>query len=81
MSKCRSCGKEIIWIKMTSGKSMPCDSEKISFTLAHPSDKDALVLVEPSGKITKGHFDPNGEKIGYTSHFATCPNADKHRKK
>ena len=33
------------------------------------------------GKIAKGNYDPDGEKIGYISHFATCPAASKHRKK
>ena len=81
MSKCKSCGKEIVWIKMASGKNMPCDAGLISFDLAHPGDKDAMVLVESNGKVARGYFNPNGDHIGYTSHFATCPNADAHRKR
>ena len=80
MSKCKSCGKDIVWIKMESGKSMPCDPFAISFDLAHPGDKNALVLVEKNGKVARGYFNPCGDHIGYTSHFSTCPNADAHRK-
>ena len=29
-SKCRGCQAEIIWIKTTGGKNMPCDPEKIT---------------------------------------------------
>ena len=25
MSKCRSCGNEIVWIELANGKKMPCD--------------------------------------------------------
>lgn len=28
MSKCKGCGKEIIWLKTKAGKSMPCELEK-----------------------------------------------------
>ena len=28
MAKCKSCGADIIWIEMQSGKKMPCNSEK-----------------------------------------------------
>ena len=78
MSKCRSCGAEIIWIKTPSGKNMPCDAKPISFRLdTHNGD---LLLVTPDGKVARGSFDPAAEKIGYTSHFATCPNASQHRR-
>ncbi len=78
MSKCKSCGAEIVWIKLKSGKSMPCDAKKISYT---PDIHGKLVLVTPDGKVARGDFNPAGEKIGYTSHFATCPNADSYRRK
>ena len=81
IGKCRSCGANIVWITMASGKKMPCDAGMISFDLAHPGDKEAQVYVTPEGKIARGYFDPAGDKFGYTSHFATCPNASSHRRK
>lgn len=30
MSKCKGCGAEIVWIKTASGKSMPCDIDKVT---------------------------------------------------
>lgn len=79
MAKCRSCGAEIIWIKMASGRMMPCDAAPISYDRAPIQDKEKLVLVTPDGRITRGVFNPGSGNIGYTSHFATCPNADAHR--
>ena len=84
MVQCRSCGAEIIWIKMASGKNMPVDAKPISYSEnLHPSakGKDILTLVTEHGSIVRTVFDPGGDKVGYTSHFATCPNANQHRKR
>lgn len=84
MSKCRSCGEEIIWIKMASGKAMPCDAAKISYSeILHPGvgGNDVMTLVTERGQIVRTVFDPAGDKIGYISHFATCPNAGQHRRR
>lgn len=83
MSRCRSCGAEIIWIKMKgTGKAMPCDAAKISYSEnMHPSASPALTLVTEHGTIVKTVFNPAGDKIGYTSHFATCPNVSEHRRR
>ena len=82
MNRCRSCGAEIIWIKMNgTGKAMPVDAAPISYSeVLLPGEKNALTLVTGSGMIVRTRFDPGGDKIGYTSHFATCPNANAHRK-
>ena len=80
ISKCRSCGADIIWIKMASGKMMPCDATPIRYTLNFTSGK--LTLVTPDGKIARGDADPvSGERVGYQSHFATCPCAELHRRR
>ena len=31
MARCRGCGREIEWIKMKTGKSMPVDPERIMY--------------------------------------------------
>lgn len=83
MSRCRSCGAEIIWIKMKgTGKAMPCDARGISYSEnMHPGASPALTLVTEHGTIVRTAFDPAGDKMGYTSHFATCPSANEHRRR
>ena len=58
VKKCRSCGADIYWIKMQSGKFNPVDIKK-------------QVIVTESGEIVSG----------YISHFSTCPQSMKWRKK
>lgn len=89
MSKCKSCGAEIIWIKTKSGKAMPCNPQKISYRTAPPfpdvdqlcGNGQVLTLITPDGRVARGTFDPASEKIGYVSHFATCPAADSFRRR
>ena len=78
MAICRSCGAEIKFIKMKSGKYNPVDVEKRTIK----KDGGHEVLVTESGELIRGSFasleeGANGE--GYVSHFATCPFADTHR--
>ena len=65
MSQCRSCGAEIEWIKTPAGKAHPVDAKPIKVWQQTESGPDA----------GRWHI-----QEGYTSHFATCPNADQHRK-
>lgn len=83
MSNCRACGAEIMWIKMKgTGKNMPVDAKPISYSEnLHPGAEGALTLVTAGGTIVRTQFDPAGDKVGYTSHFATCPNAEQFRRK
>ena len=78
MAKCKSCGADIIWIVTPNGKKMPCDSQKIYYRQNFHTG--ALTLVLPNGKIDRGDIDFESEKYGYTSHFATCPSANLHRR-
>jgi len=64
VKKCRSCGKDIVWMKTTRGKNMPVDmSEKVrlflDFTKPRPLIFNSKTMI---------------------SHFATCPDAEEHRK-
>lgn len=54
---CRSCGKEIVWMKTVNGKNIPVDAE--------------------TAETGDDMFDAQR----HTTHFATCPQADQHRKK
>ena len=71
MSACSSCGAPITWAKTVNGKMIPLDSEPAErptglFTLR--SDRGELFADSAAGTPV------------YISHFATCPNADAHRK-
>ena len=77
MSKCKSCGAEIIWIPTIAGKSMPCDAKPIPFT---EDAAGSLTLVTSDGRVIKAKPDASSDQMGYVSHFATCPNAAAHRK-
>ena len=81
MSDCKGCGAQIVWIKIGSGKSMPCDPELVTYW---QKDKAAGKVVTPNGEVLSCEFKGNLEDatgIGYRSHFASCPNADAFRKK
>ena len=65
ISNCSSCHAPVIWIKTTSGKNMPLDAKPIKGSGFGISN----------GTASKAYPGPN-----YESHFATCPNADAHRK-
>lgn len=80
MATCKSCGAEIRWIKMESGKVMPVNAEKISFSQVRPGALGAQSYVMEDGRISWGVPDLDGNKIGYISHFATCPAAALHRR-
>jgi len=77
ISRCKTCGKEIIWIKTTAGKNMPCDAGGI---LCRPDKQGDLTLVTRDGKTIRAVKDETSELVGYTSHFATCPAANGWRK-
>lgn len=68
MPNCKSCGAPIVWGETQSGKKMPLDTKM----------EQRYVFKQDIGY-------PSGDAIvlvnTYTSHFATCPNAAKHRKK
>ena len=75
VTTCKSCGAKIVWIKTQNGRSMPCNEEQVEY---HTKD----------GEVVRGNIIKDGgsalvpivDGIGYVSHFATCPNADKHRR-
>ena len=78
---CRSCGKRIRFIRMKSVKSMPVDEIVVNYKI-DACGKDRIVTL--NGEVVIGIKDVAPEiadGIGYISHFATCPNAAKHRKR
>lgn len=94
-AKCNSCGAPIRWaISESSGKAIPLDIETVAdgniieTGMIDPSSKSPVIrYLKKSESIT---FPKMGDLFGssarddvhrYVSHFATCPNADQHRKK
>lgn len=77
MAKCKSCGADIVWIQTLGGKPMPCDAKPIPFV---EDSTGSLNLVTSEGRVIRAKADATSEQFGYVSHFATCPNADVHRR-
>lgn len=85
-TNCRACGAPINFIKTKKGTSMPVDAEGkwvatdpegIPYVLA---DGSVVMAKAFEGAMTPEDAKQAGYQMGYTSHFATCPNADKFRK-
>lgn len=67
--RCRTCGAPIIWARSArTGRPMPLD--------ARPTTAGTFVIVQ--GSIAM--YSPGTPGDRYRSHFASCPDADKHRK-
>ena len=74
--RCRRCGAEIIFIRSAgSGKHIPCDPAPVE-----SNGSQTLVVRDEAGFGVVTARVPRG-KIGYTSHFASCPYADEFRKR
>ena len=81
MATCKACGAPIIWIMTPGGKLMPCDPEqKVYWQRSRAKEK----IVTPNGEILSCVFegdDQTATGIGYVPHWATCPEADKFRRR
>ena len=77
--RCRACGAEIKWIRLPSGKKMPCNTGVVLFR-ADASAAESFVTEK--GAIVRGTPVADGETghVGYISHFTTCPQADEFRR-
>jgi len=76
-ARCKSCGAEIVWALTDQDKKMPVD--------AAPADDGNITLnwlpsLNEYRAIVVGARTPNAHGPRYKSHFATCPDRDKHRK-
>ena len=81
MSRCKACGVDVIWILMKSGRAMPCNPGPLFYREA--ADGYAKI-VTPDGRVLSAVLceDKRGaDGIGYISHFATCPGAERIRRR
>lgn len=74
---CRACGYRVRWIRTKNGKNMPCNPEAVRFTPGGGPE----TFVTGDGKVERGRRAKDGSTVGYISHFATCPQADRFRKR
>jgi len=72
MSSCSSCGADIVWAITERGKKMPVDTQ---LTLG-----GNLLLLERDDGLHALVVEPYPDRLAYTSHFATCPQAAEWRK-
>lgn len=74
-SKCRSCKASIYWGVTKSGANMPVDVKMVKEGTRFEMDES----VNPPHLRTIKNADL--DQPGHASHFATCPNANQHRRK
>lgn len=71
-AKICTCGAPMRWEKTVRGKPIPLDPEPVP---------DAHLFIREDGLVAddRAHPAPEGA-LRYTTHFATCPDAKKHRR-
>ena len=79
ISKCRACGAQIVWIRTTSGKSMPCDAEPVYYQIGNQKKER---IITPNGETLACEIVPpdHADGVGYRPHWSTCPSAGKFKK-
>jgi hypothetical protein len=70
---CRSCGAALLWAITPKGKRMPLDAAPVEGGLWFAYDVAGEKHCAPARAGAEGPL--------YTSHFATCPQADQHRRR
>lgn len=78
---CSKCGAPIKWIRMRSGKNMPCDTKQINYIIKPGADTKLVTL---SGDVVSCEIVENPSEAsgwGYAPHWASCPAADQFRRR
>lgn len=82
---CESCGRPIVYIKTKNGKYMPCDPKPLQY-VAREDGADRLVITDANGETQIIRCELTGNRVGVRTyglmpHWATCPNAARHRER
>jgi len=80
MPRCRSCGAAIEWITLESGKKAPVNVPNAIWS-AKMGENVVVKITGRPGFVMKVPDDGRPLIEVFTSHFATCPNAEIHRKR
>lgn len=80
-SKCRGCGKPIVWMKTKVGRSMPCEPE-LKFYWLDPAGSQRVI--NHDGEVVrcevKGPVD-EASGLGRIVHWGLCTSPDQIRKR
>ena len=75
-SKCRECGRPIVWVRTRAGRSMPCDPGLRIYWAAEGAPGKILT---PQGDLiscTLEGDERTGSGVGYLPHWGSCPGAE-----
>ena len=77
---CKSCGAPLVWIRSHNAKWIPCDEGLKPYK---QTDDGKEFVVAQDGDIIRCTFTFEGFPTGMarTPHWATCPEADRFRRK
>lgn len=79
MSECRSCGAEIIWAKVwVTDSPIPLDPEPVMGGNIAIREERGYVEVASARQVAEAK---KAKKPLYVSHFVTCPDQDKWKRK
>jgi hypothetical protein len=77
LQRCQGCAAPILWARWAeSGKAVPVDAQ------VTPQGNLVLSVSASTGQVTAATFSPEAHRgrNRYVAHFATCPQAKKHRR-
>jgi hypothetical protein len=74
---CRSCRAPIWWCRTPTGRSIPVDPEPVSQGNLVVGERTAYA--GRAARVLRSGEEPAEGETRHVSHFATCPDADRHR--
>lgn len=80
MSKCKACGAEIVWIRMQTGRSMPCDEGLVPYKQCE-NGKDTVITQNGEAIRCRLQFEGIPTGLARISHFSTCTQPERFRKR
>lgn len=76
-TKCKKCMSTILFVENKTGKWHPCDPQLLK---TDDCDVGTVIVERDTGEIITVREGMESSHVGYTSHFATCPNAENFRR-